>query len=116
MNAQSTKVLCYRIIRQLLSTFLSFLAAKPEDLSKIIDFRKVGAFHKAIIGEVDPGLAIQGTELLGHGSHNSAGHTAMGHYRYHTSKLRILHPFDSTTYTENCLTSAFWGTRLLEVF
>jgi len=41
-----------------------FLAAKPDDLSKIIDFRKVGAFHKAVIGEVDPGLAIQGTELI----------------------------------------------------
>ena len=47
-----------------LSTLLSFLAAKSNDLSKIIDSRKVGAFHKAVISEVDPGLAIQGTELI----------------------------------------------------
>ena len=47
-----------------LSPLLSFLAAEPDDLSEIIDSRKVGAFHKAVIGEIDPGLAIQGTELL----------------------------------------------------
>ena len=64
MNMHSTQVMCYRVIRQLLSALLPFLAAKSDDLSKIIDSRKVGAFHKAVIGEVDPGLAIQGTELL----------------------------------------------------
>ena len=50
--------------RVVLSALFPFLAAKSEDFSKIIDFRKVGAFHKAVIGEVDPGLAIQGTELF----------------------------------------------------
>jgi hypothetical protein len=34
------------------------LAAESEDLSKVIDFRKVGALHKAVIGEVNPGFAI----------------------------------------------------------
>jgi len=60
----SSQVMCYRVIRQLLSALLPFLAAKPDDLSKIIDSRKVSAFHKAVIGEVNPGLAIQGTEFL----------------------------------------------------
>ena len=39
-------------------------AAESKDLSEIIDFSAVGVFHKAVIGEVDPRLAIQDTELL----------------------------------------------------
>src|SRR4030042_5016408 len=106
MPMYSTRVTCHAATEQLLRAFLSFLAAKSEDLSEIIDLRKIGAFHKAVIGQVDPGFAIQGAELLGHGSHNSTGHTAMRHYRYDASKLRALHPFDSTSYTEDCFTSA----------
>ena len=49
---------------QLPRAFLPFLAAKSDDLSKIIDSGKVGAFRKAVISEVNPGLAIQGTELI----------------------------------------------------
>jgi hypothetical protein len=64
MDMHSIQVMCYRIIRQLLSALFSFLAAKSDDLSKIVDSREVGAFHKAVIGEIDPGLAIQGTEPL----------------------------------------------------
>jgi hypothetical protein len=64
MNMYSTQVMRYRAIGQLLRVLLTFLAAKPDDLSKIIDSCKVGTFHKAVIGKVDPGLTIQGTELV----------------------------------------------------
>jgi hypothetical protein len=47
-----------------LSTFFPLFAAKSNDLSKIIGPRKVGASHKAVIGEVDPGLVVQCTEVL----------------------------------------------------
>src|SRR4030042_370259 len=106
MNMDSTHVTCNTGTRRLLGALLPFLAAKSEDLSKIIDFCAVGTLRKPVIGEVDPRFTIQGGEPLRHGSHNSAGHTAMWHYRYHTSKLRTLHPFYSTTDTENSFTSA----------
>src|SRR4030042_1780243 len=106
MNMYSTHVTCNTGTRRLLGALLLVLAAKSEDLSKITDFRAVVTLHKTIIGEVDPGLAVHGGELLRHGSHDSTGHTAMWHYRYHTSKLRTLHPFYSTTDTENSFTSA----------
>ena len=47
-----------RVAEQLLGPLLSVPAAKSENLGKIIDFRAVGIFHKPIIGEVNPGLAI----------------------------------------------------------
>jgi hypothetical protein len=53
-----------RLAERLLSALLPIPAAESEDLSKIIDFRAVGIFHKAVIGEVDPGFAIQDAELL----------------------------------------------------
>src|SRR4030043_1461531 len=106
MNMYSTHVTCNTGTRRLLGALLLVLAAKSEDLSKITYFRAVVTLHKAIIGEVDPGLAVQGGELFGHGSHDSTGHTAMWHYRYHTGKLRTLHPFYSPTDAEDCFTSA----------
>src|SRR4030042_6427409 len=106
MHKYSIHVTCNTGTRRLLGASLPFLAAKSEDLSKITDFCAVVTLHKTIIGEVDPGLAVQGGELFRHGSHDSTRHTAMWHYRYHTSKLGTLHPFYSTTDTENCFTSA----------
>jgi hypothetical protein len=47
-----------------LSTFLSFLATESNDLSKIIDSREVGDFHRAVIGEIDERLPIQDSEPL----------------------------------------------------
>jgi hypothetical protein len=58
VNMYLPYMLRYRVIRQLLGALLLFLAAKSEDLSEIIDFHAVGAFHKTVIGEVDPGFAI----------------------------------------------------------
>jgi len=37
-------------------SLLSLPAAEPEHLGKIVDLRAVGALHKAVIGEVNPGL------------------------------------------------------------
>ena len=53
-----------RAAEHLLGALLPILAAKSQDLSKIIDFRAVGVLYKAIIGEVDPRLAIYSAELL----------------------------------------------------
>ncbi len=41
-----------------------FLAAEPDDLGEVVDFGEVVALYKPVIGEVDPGLVVQGAKPL----------------------------------------------------
>ena len=90
------------------SAFLCFFAAEPNDLGEVVDPGEIVALYKPVIGEVDPGLVVQGAELLRHCRHDSAGHAAMGHYRYHARKPGVLHPLDAAAYAEDRLAATPW--------
>src|SRR4030042_4772764 len=84
-----------------------FLAAEPDDLGEVADSNQVVRLGEAVVGEAYPRFLIGCTEFIRHGSHDAAGHAAMGHNRYDAGKLGALQPVDSSAYAAHRLAATF---------
>src|SRR4030042_6630081 len=78
-----------------------FLAAEPDDLGEVADSNQVVRLGEAVVGEAYPRFLIGCTEFIRHGSHDAAGHAAVGHDGYYAGKLGALQPVASAAYGEN---------------
>ena len=85
------------------------LIAETDYLRKVLQPVGVCVLHDAIVRQVNPGLLVHDTELLGHGGDDASGHAAVRHHGNDAGEMRILHPFDAAAYAQDCFAAALGG-------